>query len=498
MHKLTKPYFQPLFLLNQVIELGHGIYKDLLCKPCDKTFHTKSGLKIHINEIHKEDDDSVSSTTSTKEKIKSSNVNPFRSALKPATKTQCRIWSKRSFNSLEDDTERSINSPDDDSDNESRMDEMSPLASSKRVKVSDISITRYMEEFLEVEEISSGDFGSIRKAHHRLDGIVYAVKVTKLRGVITSTPKLTKKVNMSDEMVGMNEVFAHASLMNHKHVVTYYNSWVENGQVYIQSEYCEGGSLASQIEEFRKRRRFFTETELKKMVVDVTKGLQYIHSKQLVHRDIKPENIFISSDEGDYNEASTGDDSMDECNMFHYKIGDLGHVAPVFGEKKSPNEGDYRYMAPELYEMEVDRSQLTKADIFSLGLTVLEAAYLRPLSKNSLDNSKYELPYLVRYSRDFNNLIRSLLNPDPIFRPSANQLWANCIFNDDDADDIINPGINMTQSQLEKELKETREKILLLEQQVSQVEAGKENMINLNKQGGKRLVGRGTDKSISF
>ena len=29
----------------------------------------------------------------------------------------------------------------------------------------------------------------------------------------------------------MNEVFAHAALMKHKHVVRYYNSWVENGAV---------------------------------------------------------------------------------------------------------------------------------------------------------------------------------------------------------------------------------------------------------------------------
>ena len=49
----------------------------------------------------------------------------------------------------------------------------------------------------------------------------------------------------------MNEVFAHSALIKHKHVVRYYNSWVENGRVYIQNEYCEGGSLAAKIEEFR-------------------------------------------------------------------------------------------------------------------------------------------------------------------------------------------------------------------------------------------------------
>jgi len=468
--------------------------------------------------------DIVNSTTNSSEKVKSANVNPFTpSAMMAATKKRCR--SKRSINSpdsplsaaSQEDLQHSLDSlSGDESDEESGRDEMGPLPS-KRVRVSDISITRYEKEFLEVGEIASGEFGTVKKARHRLDGIVYAIKVTK--NVV--------RVNSRDERVAMNEVFAHAALMKHKHVVRYYNSWCENSQVYIQNEYCEGGSLASQIEDFRQSRRFFTETELKKMVVNVAKGLQYIHSKQLVHLDIKPENIFISldnyipspprrsehstdsgaasgdhfdrsvrqtydhgaGDETDNSEMNPGDSGNDRV---HYKIGDLGHVAPIFGGEMSPEEGDCRYMAPEFLEMEVDRSRLTKADIFSLGLTVFEAACLRPLPKNSLDDPNYEnikrgdLPYMDRYSKDFNNLVKSLVNPDPISRPSANKLLANC---------ILNPGMNKTRSQLYKELKETREKLLLLEQQVSQVEVKTKTKQQLT--GGKRLVGRGTVKSMS-
>ena len=39
------------------------------------------------------------------------------------------------------------------------------------------------------------------------------------------------RVNSHDEKKAMNEVFAHAAIMKHKHVVRYYNSWVEKGQV---------------------------------------------------------------------------------------------------------------------------------------------------------------------------------------------------------------------------------------------------------------------------
>ena len=98
-----------------------------------------------------------------------------------------------------------------------------------------------------------------------------------------------------------------------------------------------------------------------------------------------------------------------------YKIGDLGHVAQVHGDPV-PEEGDCRYMAPELLAMDINREWLTKADIFSLGLTLYEAASLRDLPKNSLEDPEYEnlkagqLPYLDSYSKDFNALLKVCKN----------------------------------------------------------------------------------------
>merc|ERR1719203_729890 len=464
------------------------------------------------------------STTNPQDKSKSANINPFTpSAMKEETKKRRR--SKRFPNSpasplsvvSQQDLMRGCESPSGGDDrNEGEKDE-NTLLPSKRVGISDISITRYNREFLEVDEIASGEFGVVKKARHRLDGIVYAIKMTKNENGM---------VNSRDERVAMNEVFAHAALMKHKHVVRYYNSWVEHGQVYIQNEYCEGGSLANQIEQFRRNRTFFTEDELKKLLVNVAKGLQYIHSKELVHLDIKPGNIFISLDNYTPSSPCKKDHStdsdvaldqslgplddhthLDENDTAHYKIGDLGHVSPIFGGEISPEEGDCRYMAPEFLEMEVDRSRLAKADIFSLGLTVFEAACLRPLPKNSLDDPDYEkikrgdLPYLNRYSREFNSLVRILVNPDPSSRPSAHHILSNS---------ILNPGMNKTRSQLYKELKETREKLLVLEKQVMSPAEIKLNtsimnpevrqntsVINMNRPGVKRLAGRGASRSMS-
>ena len=50
----------------------------------------------------------------------------------------------------------------------------------------------------------------------------------------------------------------------------------------------EGGSLADVLVEAEKSGKYFSEAEAKDVLVQVAKGLRYIHSQSLVHMDIKP------------------------------------------------------------------------------------------------------------------------------------------------------------------------------------------------------------------
>lgn len=70
------------------------------------------------------------------------------------------------------------------------------------------NISRYNVEFLELGVIGSGHFGRVAKCVNKLDGCVYAVK------------RSLKPVGGSaEERLALTEVYAHAALGKHPHVV---------------------------------------------------------------------------------------------------------------------------------------------------------------------------------------------------------------------------------------------------------------------------------------
>ncbi|MEE6477760.1 hypothetical protein FKM82_011624, partial [Ascaphus truei] len=228
-------------------------------------------------------------------------------------------------------------------------------------------VSRYKTEFLELERIGAGEFGAVYKCVKRLDGCIYAIKRSK-RPLAGST----------DEQLALREVYAHAVLGHHPHVVRYYSAWSEDDHMIIQNEYCNGGSLQDLVTENIRSGCLVPEQEQKEMLLQVSMGLKYIHSSGLVHMDIKPSNIFICRRLTEARQdESDGEDELSSASVL-YKIGDLGHVTSITSPQVE--EGDSRFLANEI--LQEDYSQLPKADIFALGLTITLAAGSEPLPSN--------------------------------------------------------------------------------------------------------------------
>ncbi|KAF6087161.1 WEE2 oocyte meiosis inhibiting kinase [Phyllostomus discolor] len=272
--------------------------------------------------------------------------------------------------------------------------------------------SRYEKEFMEVEKIGVGEFGTVYKCIKRLDGCVYAIK--------RSTKSFAQ---LSNENSALHEVYAHSVLGHHPHVVRYYSAWVEDDHMIIQNEYCNGGSLHAAIAENTRSGSHFEEPKLKDILLQISLGLKYIHSSGMVHMDIKPSNIFIchqmQSDSQAVQEETENDADWFLSANVMYKIGDLGLATSI--SKPKVEEGDIHFLAKEI--LQEDYQHLPKGDIFALGLTMAVAAGAEPLPSNGASwhhIRQGHLPHIPQeLSGEFYSLLKSMIHPDPRERPSA-------------------------------------------------------------------------------
>jgi membrane-associated tyrosine/threonine-specific cdc2-inhibitory kinase len=243
------------------------------------------------------------------------------------------------------------------------------------------------------DRLGAGSFGEVFKVQSKEDGRYYAVKISRqgFRGEL-------------DRSYRLQEVNRHEVLKPHPNCVRFYRAWEEEGHLYIQTELCQQ-SLKSYCEQFHDPP---DEAFVWQCLADLALGLRHIHDLQLGHFDIKPDNIFITSN--------------GVC-----KIGDFGLMLDLSSSDLTEAlDGDPKYLAPELLEGKFSKA----ADIFSLGLTMLELSCDVDLPQgedlwHALREGNVPTDVTQDLSCELKKLILSMLNPEPSARPSIHEVLRN-------------------------------------------------------------------------
>lgn len=273
-------------------------------------------------------------------------------------------------------------------------DVLSPKDASKQLQKEFSS--RDPEKVFKVQDLlGEGASGSVYKAVHRETKKVVAIKKMQV-GVnnITSTVK---------EIKIMKDLKSPFTLK-------YYGCYQKDDCIWIIMEFCDGGSVQDIIDARESEPTCLSESQISQITYQVLKALEYLHSMKKIHRDIKAGNILING-------------------RGMAKLADFGISAQQVGdEKRTTTIGSSYWMAPETL---MGGGYDNKADIWSLGITVMEMAEgIPPLIEEQPHKAAFRIvndppPKLSKpdqWTPIFNDFLAKCLVKNPDKRPTAAEL----------------------------------------------------------------------------
>jgi serine/threonine protein kinase len=156
--------------------------------------------------------------------------------------------------------------------------------------------------------------------------------------------------------------------------------------------------------------RTFDENLIGYIFREILKGVQFLHSNDILHRDLKPENIFVNK----------------EGNV---KVGDLGICAQLTRErdKRQTFAGSPLWTAPEII---LSQKYGKGCDIWSIGMIFFEMLEGKPFFSNcknliQLNRSMISrtLPQLTyEYSEEITEFLQGCVKYDPNLRKTVDEL----------------------------------------------------------------------------
>ena len=254
-----------------------------------------------------------------------------------------------------------------------------------------------MDDFQILSKLGEGAYSTVFKVKRIIDNQIYALKKVKL-------------LNLSEKEKenSLNEVRILASVKSN-FVVSYKEAFFDekDNTLCIVMEFADRGDLYQQIVAHKKTAKFFEESDIWRIFIQLVKGLKALHDLKILHRDMKSANVFL---------FSNGCAKLGDLNVSKVARRGLGYT----------QTGTPYYASPEVWK---DKPYDHKSDVWSLGCVLYEMITLRPPFRakdmeglfNKVCKGQFSrIP--DRFSDDLFKIVQYLLQVSSIQRPSCEQI----------------------------------------------------------------------------
>lgn len=266
------------------------------------------------------------------------------------------------------------------------------------------------QELEKIEELGRGAYGVVEKMRHRQTNVIMAVK------------RIHSQINDESQKRMLVEIQACMKSDCCPQMVRFYGAMFREGDVWICMEVMDTSLDKFYRMCFDSGHRL-PEMFIAKCALSVVEGLNFMKEQMnLIHRDVKPSNILLNK-------------------LGAVKICDFGISGHLTNSvAKTVNAGCKPYMPPERIEGEKKVAYDVRADVWSLGITLVEiASGSHPYSKwktpfEQLKQVVHEpAPRLARnlgFSDNFQDFVAQCLTKDYNNRPKYPDLLVHRFLDD--------------------------------------------------------------------
>ncbi|KAL7798281.1 serine/threonine protein kinase, STE family, PAK/STE20-related [Trichoderma ceciliae] len=267
-----------------------------------------------------------------------------------------------------------------------------------------------------LELIGKGSFGRVYKARGIKTSQLVAVKVISIEEGDTVQPGAADTLGDIIKEVNTLKLLSNSGAKNVNAVV---DTHLVGQSVWMVTEYCAGGSVAS----LMRPTSGLAERWIVPILREVAEALFWVHRQGIIHRDIKCANVLITEAGG-----------VQLCDF-----GVAGIIETKF-DKRSTITGTLHWMAPELFDPHVAYG--IEVDVWAFGSMAYEIANGLPPNATARINIQQFGAYLKqhrprlqgdKFSDNLKDLIAFCLVEDPKRRPPVDEIQQHpYIFNTQD------------------------------------------------------------------